>query len=217
MAMTNWAWTAPVAKGDARRLEFVIDVGERTFALLMFVALALRMAAAARAQPFDLLILLPEGLVAFFILIRRDAHLVSYRLVDWAAALFGTVAPMMVVPGGSPLAPPAIGAGLILTGLLFSIGGKLSLRRSFGLAAANRGLMQGGAYKIVRHPIYASYLLTYVGFMLINPTPWNAAVYLAAVALMAWRIRAEERVLARDPAYVAFMSRVRHRLVPGLY
>ena len=105
----------------------------------------------------------------------------------------------------------------MLLGVLFSIWGKLILRRGFGLAAANRGVVRTGAYGLVRHPIYAGYIVIYIGFFVLNPTPWNAAVYLSVATLLVLRILAEERVLARDPAYAAFMAKVRYRVAPGLF
>jgi len=101
--------------------------------------------------------------------------------------------------------------------MMFSIWGKLALRRSFGFAAANRGLVATGPYNVVRHPIYAGYLLVYLGFFILNPLAWNAAVYGATMVFFVLRIRAEERVLALDPAYAAFMQRVRYRVAPGLF
>jgi protein-S-isoprenylcysteine O-methyltransferase Ste14 len=65
--------------------------------------------------------------------------------------------------------------------------------------------------------MYAGYILVYVGFLLNNPLWWNLALYAATVILIVARIRAEERVLVKDPEYAAFMSRVRHRLAPGLF
>jgi protein-S-isoprenylcysteine O-methyltransferase Ste14 len=91
------------------------------------------------------------------------------------------------------------------------------LRRSFGLAAANRGVVRGGPYRVVRHPIYLGYLCAHLGFLLNNPTWWNAGVYAVATAFQIYRILAEERVLGADPAYAEFRKQVRWRLAPGLF
>jgi protein-S-isoprenylcysteine O-methyltransferase Ste14 len=110
-----------------------------------------------------------------------------------------------------------VGTAFMLVGLVLAITSKLTLRRSFGVAAANRGIVRAGPYNLVRHPMYAGYILVYVGFLSNNPLWWNLALYVATVILIVARILAEERVLARDPEYAEFMSRVRHRLAPGLF
>jgi protein-S-isoprenylcysteine O-methyltransferase Ste14 len=110
-----------------------------------------------------------------------------------------------------------IAAGLMLTGILFQVICKLTLRRSFGLAPANRGLIVAGPYKVVRHPIYASYLVNQAGFLLLNPTAWNAGVLAASLIIQVFRIAAEERLLAHDEAHAAFRKTTPYRLVPGVY
>ncbi|MGC1375826.1 MAG: methyltransferase [Anaerolineales bacterium] len=152
-----------------------------------------------------------------FIIIRRDALMVTTRPLDWLVALISTALPMLIRAGGTSLTPTVIGTTFMLIGLLFSIRSKLTLGRSFGLAAANRGLVHSGPYAVIRHPIYAGYILGYVGFLLNNPLSWNFASYVVAISLFVWRIMAEERVLSQDPNFVAYMHRVPYRLVPGLF
>jgi protein-S-isoprenylcysteine O-methyltransferase Ste14 len=94
---------------------------------------------------------------------------------------------------------------------------KLSLNRSFGMVPANRGVVTSGLYGLVRHPVYASYLLGHIAFLLANPTLWNASLYAVALGLQLARMQAEERLLRRDPVYAAYAQSVRYRLVPGLY
>jgi protein-S-isoprenylcysteine O-methyltransferase Ste14 len=210
-------WSRPLPERTERRLARLADLGERAFSVVLFAGLAARVAAVVAERPANAAILLSEGMVVVFMVLRRRPLTVSTRPLDWLAALVGTAAPMLIRPGGHMLAPPAIGLGLILTGLILAIWGKLTLRRSFGLTAANRGVVASGAYNVVRHPIYAGYLLTYVGFFLNNPTLWNAALYGVTLGLIVVRIGAEENVLRLDPLYAAFMSRVRYRVAPGLY
>ncbi len=198
-------------------LKLAVDLGERAFSLTLFASFALTMSHALVLRPWDGLIIVSEALVVVFMLTRRMAKDVSTNPLDWLVALLGTAAPMLVRPGGHPLTPPIFGMGLMLLGVLFTIWGKLVLRRGFGLAAANRGVVRTGAYRFVRHPIYAGYIVIYIGFFVLNPTAWNAAVYLSVATLLVLRILAEERVLARDPAYADFMTEVRYRVAPGLF
>src|SRR5262249_18537817 len=123
-----------------------------------------------------------------------------------------------------PLAVPSSdGAGLMLigsviqiTGILFIACGLLSLRRSFAVVPGNRGVRDGGLYRIVRHPIYLAELVAVLGAVLVNPSVSNWAIWLCACGLQYARARAEENFLSSDPAYRAYRERVRYRLIPGL-
>ena len=205
---------SPRVEGHLQR---AVDVGERIFVLLLFAAYAVRVWRSLALEPSNILAVISEGLVVLFILIRRDATVFTLRPFDWAIALGGTALALFARPGGHPFLPTFVGTAFMLAGLLLAVTSKLTLRRSFGVAAANRGIVGAGPYSLVRHPMYAGYILVYVGFLLNNPLRWNLALFAATVILIVARIRAEERVLVKDPEYAAFMSRVRHRLAPGLF
>ena len=102
-------------------------------------------------------------------------------------------------------------------GLLIIIVGKLTLGRSFGLMPANRGIVCQGIYKMLRHPIYAGYLITHAAFLVAHPSAWNLAVLLVSDTALMVRSVYEERTLALDPEYAAYMTRVRWRMAPGLF
>lgn len=210
-------WTQPLDEGAERRLARLADLGERAITVILFSALALRIAPAVGGAPWDLAILIPEGLATLFMILRRRPTNVSTRPLDWLVALVGVQTPLLVAPGGTSLVLPGFGVGVLLTGVFLSVWGKLTLRRSFGLAAAHRGLVQGGPYTLLRHPIYAGYVVSYVAFWLLNPTAYNLAVYVLAIGMILARIAAEERLLSADPLYTAFIHKVRWRLAPGLY
>jgi protein-S-isoprenylcysteine O-methyltransferase Ste14 len=209
--------SSELAPRTERRLRRAVDVGERIFIVLLFAAFAASIWQSFALKPFNILAVLSEGLLVFFILIRRDATVFTMRSYDWAIALGGTALPMVARPGGHPLVPSIISAMLMLAGLLVTIASKLTIRRSFGVAAANRGVVWEGPYRLVRHPMYAGYVLVYMGFFLNNPLVRNFAIYIFTIMMLVARIFAEERVLAKDPAYASLMSRVRYRLVPGIF
>ena len=101
-----------------------------------------------------------------------------------------------------------------MIGLVIAVLATGALGRSIGLVAANRGIKSDGLYRFVRHPLYAGYVFCNVGYVASFPSARN--VGLVAVAILAFYVRArvEERFLARDPAYRAYMERVRARFVP---
>jgi protein-S-isoprenylcysteine O-methyltransferase Ste14 len=85
------------------------------------------------------------------------------------------------------------------------------------LVAADRGLKTHGPYALIRHPVYASYLLIQSGYVLQSWSLRNIAVVAFAVACNIARAMAEERLLTRYPAYRAYQQRVRWRMIPYLW
>lgn len=154
-------------------------------------------------------------------LIRRPPQAVSRDLGSWLLAAGGTFGGLLLRPGGIHLGW-GVRSGLILqlVGLALAITALLALGRSFGFVAADRGLVTRGPYAVVRHPVYAAYLLIQSGYLLQSLSWRNAAVLLLASGCNIGRVMAEERLLAAaaDPAgYGAYQQRVRWRLAPGLW
>ena len=185
------------------RLQLAIDIGERIFILLLFASLVVGVSQTIDVRPYNVLVLVSEGLVAFFVIVRRPARNITMRPLDWTIALAGTALAMFVRAGGRPLLPQIVGTVLMFVGLSLAIWAKLSLRRSFGIAAANRGAVMAGPYRFMRHPMYGGYIVVYVGFLLNNPLLWNLCVYGVTAILLVLRVLAEEKILKADPAYDA--------------
>jgi protein-S-isoprenylcysteine O-methyltransferase Ste14 len=151
-------------------------------------------------------------------LIRRPARTVSTRLGDWLLAFGGTFGGVLFRPiGAHPQWGVSVGLGVQLVGLGMCLVAFLTLGRSFGFAAADRGLVTRGPYAIVRHPIYASYLLVLSGYLLQSISVWNALVVLLVTSCNAGRALVEDRLLARNERYEAYRSQVRWRLLPGVW
>jgi protein-S-isoprenylcysteine O-methyltransferase Ste14 len=198
----------------------VVDDAERLIVLALYVWLVARLVAAAASggRAAGLLLLPSEGLVVVFMMLRRPAGEISRHPGEWALAMIGTCAPMLVsTSDGRALAPVPAAAAMFLAGLLIQIYAKATLGRSIGCIPANRGLKLGGPYRLVRHPMYAGYLLSHLAFLLMNPTPWNLAVYALCYGVQLPRLMAEERLLSRDPAYDRYRASVRYRLFPGVF
>ena len=196
----------------------ILDTMEQVVATVLYIWLVMRLlpTQATTADWIALLILFSEGIVIVLLLARRPTDMISTDYRDWAIAAGGTFLSLAVTRGGPPLAP-ALGGLFMLAGIATHLTAKFSLRRSFGLVAAHRGLKVTGLYRLVRHPMYIGYMMTHVGFLLVAPTLWNLGVYLAVWTLLIARIFAEERLLGQDPEYQEFMTRVRYRLVPGVF
>ncbi|HSQ96753.1 MAG TPA: methyltransferase [Croceibacterium sp.] len=194
----------------------VLDRAEQAVIVILFGLLTYR--ALASANPLAPLLMLSEGGVAFFVLIRRPTEAISVRLGDWLLATTATAAPLLIVPVDSS-APALVipGVLLVLVGICVQFGSKLVLRRSFGIAPANRGIKVSGPYRVVRHPIYTGYLIANIGVFLVMPSTVNLAVYAIGWTAQILRIRAEERLLSQDVAYRAFQQTTRFRLMPGVF
>jgi protein-S-isoprenylcysteine O-methyltransferase Ste14 len=200
----------------------VLDLCERVLIATIYGAFAWRMLAdfSGTADVSTVLIVLSEALPLIFIILRAPSASLSQRPTDWAIAIIATIAPLLVRPTGDAapsMSMEAIAYGVMLFGLSLQVAAKAILGRGFGIIAANRGVRQLGPYRLVRHPMYAGYTLTHVGFLLAMPSLLNTAIYALGLVLQIVRIGREERVLMQDPAYVAFARRVRYRLLPGVY
>jgi protein-S-isoprenylcysteine O-methyltransferase Ste14 len=158
-----------------------------------------------------------EGVVVVLLVFRRPSRSVSRRPWDWLAGIAGSFFVLLVRPTGGTAVTDAAGFALQLFGTGFQLYGKVALGRSFGIVAANRGVVSSGPYRLVRHPIYLGYLVTHAGFLLSNPSARNVAIYAAAYVFQFARIHAEERILAQDGEYRDYLRNVRYRLIPGVY
>jgi protein-S-isoprenylcysteine O-methyltransferase Ste14 len=165
----------------------------------------------------DLLLLVGEALVVVLTCLRRPASVVDRRPAVRLVTAVSMTLPLLSQPAQvAPILPEAAAATLLGLGLLIVVGGKISLGYSFGLLPANRGVMERGLYRVVRHPIYLGYLLTHIPFLAAHPTGWNAAVLLIGDAALIVRALYEEETLGLDPQYVRYCQAVKWRLVPGI-
>jgi protein-S-isoprenylcysteine O-methyltransferase Ste14 len=171
----------------------------------------------ATSRPTDLLLLVGEALVVVLICLRRPATIVDRRPIVRIVTAVSMTFPLLTRPAQlAPIVPEAVAAMFLGIGLVVVMGGKISLGYSFGLLPANRGVMQSGLYRIVRHPIYLGYLLTHIPFLAAHPSGWNIAVLAGGDAALIVRALYEEQTLGRDPQYVRYCQAVRWRLVPGI-
>lgn len=214
----------------------VLDLAERAIVLVFFLLFAHRMLArlaeliaievaypnllwlAATTNLQAALLVISESLGVMLILIRRPATLISTHPLDWALAFVAVSAPLLAIPAAaSSFMPSEIPATLMFSGLIIQISAKAVLWRSFGVVPANRGIKTGGPYCFVRHPIYAGYALTHIGFLLGFPSLQNALLYFAAFSVEVGRLLREEFILDRDPLYREYARRVRYRMLPGVF
>jgi protein-S-isoprenylcysteine O-methyltransferase Ste14 len=194
----------------------VMDRIEQVAIVALWIVLVQRVEISG--NPYAPLLLISESSVAFFALIRRPTDKISMELGDWLLAITATCAGLLIVPGVTlvPAIAP-LGVALAVAGNLLQAWAKLTLRRSFGVTAANRGVKLNGPYRVVRHPMYAGYALVHMGVLILMFSPMNLVIYAIGWWAQILRLIAEERLLSQDPAYADYMTRVRWRLIPGLF
>lgn len=213
-SLLAWLRDAPPARARAIRIaaNLVGAAGAAYFVYVTFDAYL------HTHRPIGFLFSAQQMVVVVAYLVRRPARVVTQRMGDWLLAFGGTFAPVLLRPDG---AHPAWGltGGLAVQflGVVLALFSLVTLGRSFGFAAADRGVVVRGPYRVVRHPIYAAYVVLLVGYLLQSASLPNLAVALLVTACNVGRIRAEERVLATNPAYGAYRSRVHWRLLPGVW
>jgi protein-S-isoprenylcysteine O-methyltransferase Ste14 len=84
--------------------------------------------------------------------------------------------------------------------------------------ARGHRVIDTGPYAYVRHPMYSCGLALVLGAPLLLGSWWGVAMGLIAIGLLAWRAVLEEETLKAElDGYAAYMSRVRYRLVPGVW
>ncbi len=162
-----------------------------------------------------LLFMLAQSEFVVLLIIRKPAVLITKKWSDYFLAIAGTFIALLFQPAAGQF--NYIGDILIYIGVVFEIVAFLYLNTSSGVIPANRGVKMRGPYRLVRHPIYASYMFIYAGYVLNNPLILNFCILVAAIVLQVWRISREEEVLRKDSSYGEYSSRVRWKLVPFLY
>ena len=225
--MSVAATRGPAAYGlraeRARRTVGGRDHGElaaKVLILTLFSLMATSIAqdVARTGHVTGLLLLASEALVIALTLVRRSAGAIDRSWKARVLTMFSTFGPPLVRPASADaVAPESLTIAISAIGLMIVVLGKLSLGRSFGFTPANRGVVNTGVYRLIRHPIYLGYLITHVGFVIANPANWNLAVLVAADVALVQRAICEEQTLALDDRYRAYMGRVRWRLVPGVF
>jgi len=151
-------------------------------------------------------------------LVRRPARAVTTRMGDWLLAFGGTFGAVLLRPyGAHPQWGVRLGLAVQLVGVSMGVVTYLTLGRSFGFAAADRGVVTRGPYAVVRHPIYACYLFALCGYLLQSISLRNAVVVVFVMICDVGRAVVEERLLTVSEDYVAYRKQVRWRLLPGVW
>ncbi|MBA4072030.1 MAG: hypothetical protein C0497_09385 [Gemmatimonas sp.] len=121
--------------------------------------------------------------------------------------------------------PPAsllTGLGLVLFALGWGLKSLALRANAFAVPVVRlqraHSLVASGVYGVIRHPFYAADPLIFFGLGLWLESYLAVLVAIIPLTFMLVRLSLEERFLQRNlPGYHAYMLRVPHRLIPGVW
>jgi protein-S-isoprenylcysteine O-methyltransferase Ste14 len=117
---------------------------------------------------------------------------------------------------------PLVIASDLLTAVGFTIVFLVFKENSFTSAtvevAADQRVISTGPYAVVRHPMYAGSYLYLLVMPLALGSWWGLLVHAGLAPFLAWRLVVDERLLSRSlPGYADYCSKMRWRLIPGVF
>lgn len=225
-------------KGITRRIVQVLG-------MLVFFGASLFLAAGTLRWPMAwLYMILYAALIALNAVVmgRRDPELivergtVSENTEPWDRAV-GTGAMLMLVLGTMVVAgldyrlgwAPELAPWVVILGVALWAAGSMLFNwamwtnRFFSAAVriqTDRGhtVVDRGPYSVVRHPGYVGVNVGALGLALLLGSAWALIPAAIGGLLMALRTALEDRTLrSRLPGYAAYATRVRYRLIPGIW
>jgi protein-S-isoprenylcysteine O-methyltransferase Ste14 len=117
---------------------------------------------------------------------------------------------------GRSVAPHLLVNGLALFSVGVELWGRFSLGRNIGFVPAQREIVIHGAYRYMRHPIYTGVFIGALADSLAYFSLRNVLLTCLGVFWFVIKSFVEESFLSKDPAYEAYMQRVRWRWLPGV-
>jgi len=159
---------------------------------------------------FPLFLALQSGMIAYF-LATRSKPFKNSPIYQQIFAWFAVIDPWFLQIKGNCT---SIFENLAFLGVLLTLWALLNLKRSFGIAPADRGLVVSGPYKYIRHPMYSGEMLTILGGALGCISVWNLFVVVATFLIFYMRIIWEERIIK---GYNEYKRKVRFRLIPYVW
>ena len=168
----------------------------------------------------EIAMLLFFGLQACLFLVRRLPVAKKEDVWPRAVALLGANfnLTLLLLPHVA-LGPTwsAISLALTTGGTLASVAVLAWLGRGFAVFPEARAFVDQGPYRLVRHPLYLTEMVSMLGIMIGFRQPWAAMIVAAAIALQLRRMAFEEDLLGQAyPGYDAYRRKTA-RLIPGVY
>ena len=140
------------------------------------------------------------GSLAAICVISGLDHRLGWSSVPAAVSLIGDVA-------------VAVGLGVVVLVVIQNSYASTTVQVASGQKVVSTGL-----YGLVRHPMYTGNVLMLVGLPLALGSYWALALVIPGVAVLAARIRDEEKLLGEElDGYREYTQKVRSRLIPYVW
>lgn len=147
---------------------------------------------------------LPEKPVDILLPLATTFFYLAYSTIAW----FPNWLKQTWYPVGWQTTCIVVGLTLNLIGLWIAIWAAVYLGRSFGVLIEVRKVVLEGAYKWMRHPMYAGYVYFLIGFALTNLSIAFVVLIPLHIFLLLYRARLEEeRLAASSPEYAEYRKK----------
>src|SRR4051812_28905006 len=93
------------------RLTFTLDMIERLIVVVLTILFLARLFPHVADGPYNLLIMVSEGMTALCMVIRRPGPMATTAYA-WIVAMVGTWSPLLVMPGGIQLLPLSVATAM---------------------------------------------------------------------------------------------------------
>ena len=160
------------------------------------------------------------ALIIWCYLRRSRAVATSGSITGYAAAVTATLLPFAIPllhSAPSALGQQYVGYLLVVAGTCWAIWSVRYLGRSISVIAQAREVVDGGPYRLVRHPLYLGELVSALGITIVVGTVQALCAWVALCGLQAYRALREEQVLLEAlPGYRSYRARTA-ALLPGIF
>jgi protein-S-isoprenylcysteine O-methyltransferase Ste14 len=128
------------------------------------------------------------------------------------AVALGVVALLRSPPPDASAALEVLGEAIAVAACIALAVSVRALGRCFGVLPEARGLVISGPYAVVRHPLYLTETIAFIGLTIAAPVATNAALLVVVLGVQLVRMRFEEQALTEAfPEYESYA-----RTVPAL-
>ncbi|MCP3414318.1 DUF1295 domain-containing protein [Bradyrhizobium brasilense] len=158
-------------------------------------------------------------MLALLILTRGPAKAQAEGLLPRIAAFVGTYWPWTITffPKTEGTLANLVSTICVLTGMIMILVTVRHLGRSFSLVPQARSVVQTGPYRWIKHPLYLSEEIVFLGVVLQHLSWMTVGLLILHICIQVWRIHYEEDVLRRTlPEYSSYEAS-RWRLIPYVW
>jgi protein-S-isoprenylcysteine O-methyltransferase Ste14 len=160
------------------------------------------------------------ALIIWSYLRRGPAVATTKSITASAIAILATLTPFVfpLLAWSAPSTATELAAdALLVAGTAWSVWSLRFLGKNLSVIAQARGVSDRGPYRVVRHPLYTGEIVSALGLALAAGTLAAAVLWVALLAMQAYRALREEQVLLDAlPGYREYRAKTA-ALVPGIF